>query len=50
VRLRYHFSEGRDLYLVYDEVRDVGVLEPEVAPFGRTDRRLTIKYAYTFLP
>lgn len=50
VRLRYHFSEGRDLYLVYDEVRDLGTLEPELAPFGRSDRRLTLKYAYTFLP
>ncbi len=50
VRLRYHFSEGRDLYLVWNEVRDLGLVEEELRPFGRSDRRVVVKYSYTFLP
>lgn len=50
LRLRYHFSEGRDLFLVWNEVRDLGPIGEELAPFGRVDRRLLLKYSYTFLP
>ncbi|NNM33502.1 MAG: carbohydrate binding family 9 domain-containing protein [Gemmatimonadetes bacterium] len=49
VRLRYRFAEGRDLYLVVDEVRDVAShLDPELVPLGRSDRRLLLKYGHTF--
>ena len=49
VRLRYRFAEGRDLYLVMDEVRDVASpLDPSLVPLGRSDRRLLLKYGHTF--
>ena len=49
VRLRYRFAEGRDLYLVMDEVRDVASpLAPDLIPLGRSDRRLLLKYGHTF--
>ncbi|MDH3223702.1 MAG: hypothetical protein OEO23_08295, partial [Gemmatimonadota bacterium] len=49
VRLRYRFSEGRDLYLVLDEVRDVASpLDADLIPLGRADRRLLLKYGHTF--
>jgi len=51
MRIRYRFGEGRDLYLVLDEGRDLedryGL---DSAILGRTDRRLLIKYTYTFRP
>ena len=50
-RIRYRFAEGRDLYLVLDEGRDLedryGL---DSAILGRTDRRLLIKYSYAFRP
>lgn len=50
-RLRYRFAEGRDLFLVVDEARDLddrfGV---DSAVLGRTDRRLLLKYAWAFRP
>lgn len=50
-RVRYHFREGSDLWLVYDEgwntVRDV-VGGPRLpSSYGRT---LLLKYTYTFIP
>ena len=50
LRIRYHFSEGHDLFLVWNEVRDLGTVEDELAAFGRADRRVVLKYSYTFLP
>jgi len=44
-----YFAEGRDLYLVLDEARDLenrfGV---DGALLGRTDRRLLLKYSWAF--
>ncbi len=49
LRIRYRFSEGRDVYLVLDEGRDLsdryGV---DSTILGRTDRRLMLKYAWAF--
>jgi hypothetical protein len=48
-RLRYRFAEGRDLFLVLDEVRDVAASAGDRFDImGRSDRRLLIKYAHTF--
>ena len=51
LRIRYRFAEGRDLFLVLDEGRDLedryGL---DSAILGRTDRRLLIKYSYAFRP
>lgn len=51
VRVRYRFSEGRDLFLVLDEGRDLedrfGV---DSALLGRTDRRLLLKYSHALVP
>lgn len=48
-RVRYRFSEGRDLYLVLDGARDiVDTLEEDLRVLGRSDRRLLVKYAHTF--
>lgn len=48
VRVRYHFSEGRDLYMVYNERlntdRQGRVPEPPLSQ----DRALVFKYAHTF--
>jgi hypothetical protein len=47
--LRYRFAEGRDLFLVLDEVRDVAASAGDRFDImGRSDRRLLIKYAHTF--
>ena len=43
-RLRYNFSEGHDLYLVYDE--SYGYREPSPAFLDR--RTVLLKYTYTF--
>lgn len=51
LRLRYRFAEGRDLYLVMDEARDLTDrfgLASDV--LGRTDRRLLLKYSHTLRP
>ena len=51
VRIRYRFSEGRDIYLVLDEGRDLsdryGI---DSTILGRTDRRLMLKYSWAFRP
>ncbi|HSM04170.1 MAG TPA: hypothetical protein VK858_06100 [Longimicrobiales bacterium] len=50
-RIRYRFGEGRDLFLVLDEGRDLEARYGlESAVLGRTDRRLLIKYSYAFRP
>ncbi|MGD2152340.1 MAG: DUF5916 domain-containing protein [Gemmatimonadales bacterium] len=49
LRLRYRFSEGRDLYLVYDEIRDFGRLSQDLVAAGQSDRRILLKYAHTFM-
>ena len=50
-RLRYHFAEGRDLYLVLDEARDLDeALSRDTRLLGTTDRRLLLKYSYAFRP
>lgn len=51
LRLRYRFAEGRDLFVVLDEGRDLvdrhGI---HSAILGRADRRLLIKYTYAIRP
>lgn len=51
LRIRYRFAEGRDLFLVLDEGRDLddryGL---DSAILGRTDRRLLLKYTYAIRP
>jgi hypothetical protein len=49
VRLRYNPSEGRDLYLVYNHVLDIGrgAVDPS-APRTR-DSALLVKYSHTFV-
>jgi hypothetical protein len=50
-RLRYRFGEGRDLYLVLDEARDLeDRFGADTAVLGRTDRRLLLKYSWAFRP
>jgi hypothetical protein len=50
-RLRYHFREGQDLWLVYDEalntVRGDALLGPELPLSGA--RTLQVKYTHTFI-
>jgi len=48
LRLRCRFSEGRDLYLVYDETRDFGWLSESLIAAGKSDRRILLKYEHTF--
>ena len=48
LRARYRFSEGRDLYVVYDQLRDVGEFAPGLPGPARSDHRLLVKLAYTF--
>ncbi|MEJ2205681.1 MAG: hypothetical protein P8170_16405, partial [Gemmatimonadota bacterium] len=49
LRIHYRFAEGRDLYVVLDEVRDIDDLPGGAARLlGRTDRRLLLKYSYAF--
>ena len=48
VRVRYRFSEGRDLYIVYDQLRDVGEFPAAIPEPARADHRLLVKLAYTF--
>ena len=51
LRIRYRFAEGRDLYLVLNEGRDLNDrygLDSSV--LGRTDRRLMLKYSWAFRP
>jgi hypothetical protein len=50
LRLRYRFAEGRDLYLVYDETRDVGRLAEDIIISGSSDRKVLLKYEHTFQP
>ncbi|UCC74619.1 MAG: carbohydrate binding family 9 domain-containing protein [Gemmatimonadota bacterium] len=50
LRVRYRFSEGRDLYLVYDETQDLGRLSEDLVVAGKSDRRVLIKYEHTFQP
>ena len=51
VRIRYRFAEGRDLYLVLDEGRDLEDRHGlDSAILGRTDRRLLLKYSWAFRP
>lgn len=48
-RLRYHFSEGRDLWIVYNET--VNTYRPEMSlrpPFSQA-RALMVKYSHTFV-
>jgi hypothetical protein len=47
VRVRAHLGEGRDVWLVYDGVRDLGPLEAELMELGRTDGRLLLKVTHT---
>jgi hypothetical protein len=47
-RLRYRFSEGRDLYVVYDQLRDLEHEPNGLEGLGLADQRLLIKYVYTF--
>lgn len=51
LRIRYRFSEGRDLFLVMDEARDlVDRYGLDSAVLGRADRRLLLKYSHTLRP
>ena len=51
VRARYRFGEGRDLYLVLDEARDLENRHGlDDVVLGRTDRRLLLKYSWAFQP
>ncbi len=49
-RIRYKFSEGRDIYLVYNENfnsdRENGLL-PKLP--GTQDRSIVVKFIYTFI-
>ena len=52
IRLRYRFAEGRDLYLVYNDERNVDRLRlmpqsPEL-PLS-PERRWVVKYSHTFI-
>lgn len=48
-RLRYRFREGQDLWLVMDELRDVGDRPGlDLGVLGRSDRRFLIKYTHAF--
>jgi hypothetical protein len=48
VRLRYQRGEGRDVFLVYEGVRDFGdLLDPAARALGRTDGRLLLKVTHT---
>jgi hypothetical protein len=47
-RLRYQRGEGRDVFLVYEGVRDLGdLLDPTARALGRTDGRLLLKVTHT---
>jgi hypothetical protein len=48
IRFRYRFSEGRDLYLVYDAARDYGLLSQDELRAGRVDQVFLLKYEHTF--
>lgn len=51
VRIRYQFAEGRDLYLVYDELvnTDLERLGPGAVQLPRSQQRaMLLKYTYTF--
>jgi len=51
LRIRYRFSEGRDLFIVLDEARDLtDRFGLDSAILGRTDRRLLVKYSWAFRP
>lgn len=51
LRVRYRFAEGRDLFLVIDEARDLDdPLDPRAAILGRTDHRFLLKYSWAFNP
>lgn len=50
VRLRYRFAEGRDLFVVLDETRDLEAPGADYVLLGRTDRRLLVKYSWAFRP
>ncbi len=45
IRLRYHFREGSDLFLLYNEGFDA---DKNIDPFDET-RTLRLKYTYTFI-
>lgn len=48
VRLRYHRGEGRDVFLVYEGVRDLdAALDAEQRALGRSDGRLLLKVTHT---
>lgn len=48
VRLRYHRGEGRDVFLVYEGIRDLGdLVDPAARALGRTDGRLLLKVTHT---
>ena len=48
VRLRYHGGEGRDVFLVYEGVRDLeDAIDPARRALGRTDGRLLLKVTHT---
>lgn len=46
-RLRVHLGEGRDVYLVYDGVRDLGSLAADEVGLGRSDARLLVKATWS---
>lgn len=49
-RVRYRFAEGRDLFIVVDEARDFTDRFGLQSVLGPTDRRLLVKYSWTFQP
>jgi len=50
-RVRYRFAEGRDLFVVLDEARDLtDRFGLDSSILGRTDRRLLVKYTWTLQP
>jgi hypothetical protein len=51
VRVRYRFAEGRDLFIVLNEARDLDDrFGLDSAILGRSDQRLLIKYSHAFSP
>ncbi|MCZ6900026.1 MAG: DUF5916 domain-containing protein, partial [Bacteroidetes bacterium] len=49
VQTRYNFSEGNDLYLVYNEINHTGNDFSELGNLIQENRSITLKYIHTFI-
>ena len=49
VQTRYNFSEGNDIYLVYNEINHTGDDFSELGNLIQENRSITLKYIHTFI-